>query len=99
MPENRQGFAHLFIWYHAPEYLETDLRNWLLDVEKKLGVKGELFLRKDSDSENRDRVTFMETYKNVDEAFITRLESLATRQPWYNKLISPRRCEAFNRIE
>lgn len=99
MPESNQGFGHLFIWYHAPETLEADLRSWLLDVEEKLGVKGELFLREERDSEGSIRVTFMETYRNVDEGFITQLEALATRQSWYNKLLSPRRCEAFNRIE
>lgn len=99
MPESKQEFAHLFIWYHAPEHLEADLRNWLVDVEEKLGVKGELFLRKEKDSENRVRVTFMETYRNVNEDFITQLESLAAHQSWYSELLSPRRCEAFNRIE
>ncbi|MDX8403437.1 MAG: DUF4936 family protein [Mariprofundaceae bacterium] len=99
MPESKQGFAHLFIWYLAPEHLEADFRDWLLDVEESLGVKGELFLRKDKDSENRVRMTFMETYRNVDEGFITRLEALASHQSWHSKLLSPRRCEAFNRIE
>lgn len=99
MPEEKQGFAHLFIWYHAPEHLEAELRSWLLDVEEKLGVQGELFLRRDRDSENRDRVTFMETYRDVDESFITELEALATHQSWCSELLSSRRCEAFNRIE
>jgi len=71
----------------------------LADVEEKLGVKGELFLRKDRDSKNHVRVTFMETYRNVDEGFIARLETLASHQSWHDKLLSPRRCEAFNRIE
>ena len=99
MPESKQGFGHLFIWYHAPESLEADLRNWLADVEEKLGVKGELFLREEKDSKGRMSVTFMETYRNVNEDFITQLEALASHQSWRNELLSPRQCEAFNRIE
>jgi len=95
MPE----FAHLFIWYHAPIELESELRDWLRMVEESLGSKGELFQREDLDSDGTRRITFMETYRNVDDAFITRLEALASHQAWHQKIQSPRRCEAFNRIE
>jgi len=95
MPE----FAHLFIWYRAPRELEAELRKWLLLVEEMLDIKGELFQREDLDSEGNTRTTFMESYRNVDDIFITRLEALASRQPWHQNIQSPRRCEAFNRIE
>jgi len=95
MPE----FAHLFIWYLAPLELESELREWLLLVEEMLDVKGELFQREDMDSEGNRRITFMETYRDVDDAFISKLEALASRQPWHQNIQSPRRCEAFNRIE
>lgn len=101
MPEvqNDNGFPHLFIWYLAPDDIEPVLRQWLREVEQQLGVRGELFLRRDRDSEGDLRTTFMETYRNVDEDFIAKLETLAARQPWSAQLLSPRRCEVFNRIE
>jgi len=97
--ENSSGFAHLFIWYLAPDAIESVLRQWLSEVERKLGVRGELFLRRDQDSEGNPRTTFMESYRHVDEGFIAELEALAEQQPWHEQLLSPRRCEAFNRIE
>ncbi len=97
--EGRQGFPHLFIWYHAPGYLEADLREWLRQVQQELGIEGELFLREERDVDGNPRMTFMETYRNVNEELVVQLESLASRQPWFQQLDSPRRCEAFNRIE
>lgn len=99
MAEMDNKFPHLFIWYHAPEEIEPVLRQWLDEVEQQLGVRGELFVRRDRDSAGAPRTTFMETYRNVSENFISELEILATRQPWLEQLLSPRRCEAFNRIE
>jgi hypothetical protein len=99
MLENDSPFPHLFIWYVAPDGIEPILRLWLKEVEAKLGVKGELFLRRDRDKEGKPRTTFMETYREVDEPFIATLEAMACQQPWHTQLISPRRCEAFNRIE
>ncbi len=83
----------------APEAIEPDLRLWLKEVDEKLDVKGELFLRKDQDSSGHPRTTFMETYRNVDESFISNIELLAEQKSWFRQLQSPRRCEAFNRIE
>ncbi|MFC1536699.1 DUF4936 family protein [Pseudomonadota bacterium] len=97
--EPGHDFPHLFIWYLAPAAMEPLLRQWLREVEKKLGIKGELFLRSDTDSEGKVRTTFMETYRDVDNTFITNLEALAAQQPWNNQLLTARRCEAFNRIE
>ena len=99
MHENELEFAHLFIWYTAPDAIEPVLRQWLKEVEIRLGVQGELFLRRDRDSSGNPRTTFMETYREVDEPFIAALEALASRQPWSEQLHSPRQCEAFNRIE
>ena len=99
MLENDPLFPHLFIWYVAPDAIEPVLRHWLKEVELKLEVKGELFLRRDRDQEGNPRTTFMETYRGIDESFIAALETLASQQPWHTQLISPRRCEAFNRIE
>lgn len=96
---SNDSFPHLFIWYVAPESIEPVLRQWLKEVEEKLGVCGELFLRKDEDRDGNPRTTFMETYREVDESFIAALEALAAQQPWHDQLYSPRRCEAFNRIE
>lgn len=93
------SFPHLFIWYIAPDSIEAELRQWLQQVERSLGVRGELFLRRDRDSEGRQRTTFMETYRNVDKSFISALDGLAMQQPWSEQLLSPRRCEAFDRIE
>jgi len=97
--ENRNAFPHLFIWYRAPDAIEPILRQWLKEVEEKLGVRGELFLRRDKDSEGHPRTTFMETYRNVGDGFVTDLEAMAAQQPWIGQLLSPRRCEAFDRIE
>lgn len=101
MPDiiNSNGFRHLFIWYLAPDAIEPVLRLWLSEVEEKLGVRGELFLRRDRDREGNPRTTFMETYRDIDEYFITELEALAAQQPWSAQLLTPRRCEAFDRIE
>jgi len=95
MPET----SNLFIWYHAPRELEEVLAKWLAQVETTLGVRGELFVRETSDSEGRERTTFMEAYRSADEAFTMQLEELAVDQPWITSLISPRRCEAFKRVE
>jgi len=97
--ENHNAFRYLFIWYLAPDAIEPVLRQWLKEVEEKLGVRGELFLRRDRDREGVPRTTFMETYRDIDDNFIAALESLAVRQPWSEQLLTPRRCEAFNRIE
>jgi len=99
MSEEKQLFPHLFIWYLAPDEIEPILRQWLNEVDERLGVKGELFLRRDHDSSGNPRTTFMETYRNVDESFISKVELLAKQQPWQSQLLSPRRCEAFERIE
>ena len=92
-------FPHLFIWYIAPDAIEPVLRQWQNEVEERLGVRGELFMRRDTDSEGNPRTTFMETYKEVDESFISELEALASAQPWQSQLLTPRRCETFDRIE
>jgi len=92
-------FPHLFIWYVAPDAIEPILRRWQKEVEERLGVKGELFLRRDKDRDGNPRTTFMETYKEVDESFISSLDALASAQPWQSQLLTPRRCETFDRIE
>jgi len=92
-------FPHLFIWYIAPDAIEPILRQWQREVEERLGVKGELFMRCDRDSDGNPRTTFMETYREVDESFISSLEALASAQPWQSQLLTPRRCETFDRIE
>jgi len=94
-----ETFPHLFIWYVAPDAIEPILRQWLKEVETRLGVRGELFLRRDKDRDGNPRTTFMETYREVDESFISGLEALAAVQPWQSQLITPRRCETFDRIE
>jgi len=99
MPDSENGFPHLFIWYLAPEAIEPVLRQWLKEVEQQLGIRGRLFVRRDTSSDGNPRTTFMETYHHVDEPFVAELETLAARQPWIGQLLSPRRCEAFNRIE
>ncbi len=98
MPEKRTPDS-LFIWYLAPAAMEPVLRQWLKEVEIKLGVKGELFLRSDTDSEGNLRTTFMETFRNIGNSFVSDLEALADQQVWSEQLLSSRRCEAFNRIE
>lgn len=100
MPEiKHEAFPHLFIWYIAPDAIEPVLRQWLKEVEARLGIRGELFLRRDKDRDGNSRTTFMETYKEVDESFISSLEALASAQPWQSQLFTPRRCETFDRIE
>lgn len=94
-----EAFPHLFIWYVAPAAIEPILRQWLQEVEEQLGAHGQLFLRHDKDHDGHPRTTFMETYKEVDESFIAALEALAAAQPWQSQLLTPRRCEIFNRIE
>jgi hypothetical protein len=97
--DHETAFPHLFIWYIAPDGIEPVLRQWLNEVETQLGVHGELFLRRDQDNDGNPRTTFMETYREVDETFISALETLAKAQPWQSQLLTPRRCEAFDRIE
>ena len=92
-------FPHLFIWYVAPDAIEPVLRQWQDEVEERFGLRGKLFLRRDKDRDGNPRTTFMETYKEVDESFISGLEALASAQPWYSQLLTPRRCETFDRIE
>ena len=99
MSDSSTPFPHLFVWYIAPDAIEPVLRQWLGEVETQLGVRGELFLRRDQDRDGNPRTTFMETYREVDESFIASLEALANAQPWQQQLLSPRRCEAFDRIE
>lgn len=94
-----ETFPHLFIWYVAPDAIEPILRHWQKEVEERLGVQGELFMRRDKDRDGNPRTTFMETYRQVDESFISALEALASAQPWQSQLITPRRCETFARID
>lgn len=77
-----------FIWYHAEDKQEPDLINWINSVEQEAGVRGKLFIRKTS-----DKTTFMETYCNVSQATINRIEKLAASSPLFEN--TERRCESF----
>ena len=80
-----------FIWYHANENMEPKLLEWLKKVEEKADVRGQLFIRKES-----EKTTFMETYKNVSRATINRIEKMAAGQPIFNDI--HRQCESFVEI-
>ncbi len=78
-----------FIWYHADEKHEANLINWLSTVEQQAGVQGKLFVRKENN-------TFMETYSDVSQATIDRIEKLAASTPLFESI--ERRCESFVEI-
>ena len=80
-----------FIWFHADAALESELLKWLDSVEEQAGVRGKLFIRKDE-----NKVTFMESYSDVSSATISRIESMAAKQPLFQHI--ERRCESFVKI-
>jgi len=85
--------ASIFVWYHADAALESELLDWLQLVERDLGVCGRFYIRQ------TDKTTFMEVYESVESGILARIETLAARQPWIDRLQSPRRAECFNKVE
>ncbi|HXH72303.1 MAG TPA: DUF4936 family protein [Mariprofundaceae bacterium] len=89
MPE-----ASAFIWYHAEASLQSQLLGWLQQVESRFGVRGQLFVR-----HAPEKTTFMELYDSVESATLVQIEALAARQPWIDRMQSPRHAECFNKVE
>jgi len=83
----------IFVWYHADAGLEPTLIDWLAEVHRQTGLSGRLYVRR------TDKITFMEVYESVESGALARIESLAARQPWIDRLLSPRRAECFNKVE
>ncbi len=82
-----------FIWYEADENLETDLLEWMGQVEAEADIKGAFYIRK----QDNGRATFMEAYNHVTTATINRIERLAANQKLFKDI--DRRCESFVRID
>ena len=81
-----------FIWYHAEEKLESELMQWIDEVQEKADVQGKLYVRKES-----DKTTFMESYSDVTSSTIKRIEKMACENPLFANI--ERRCESFMRID
>ncbi len=82
-----------FIWYHAEEKLESELMQWVDEVQKKADVQGKLYVRKENDT----TTTFMESYSDVTSSTIKRIEKMASENPLFADI--ERRCESFVRID
>jgi len=90
----RDAPATAFIWYHAEAELEAELQRWVRQTGHGLSIGARLMIRRQA-----DRTTFMEIYElpaDCDpDSFVMQIEQQAGRQPWFERLQSPRRAELF----
>jgi len=85
--------SSVFVWYHADATMEPLLLDWLSEIHRLIGISGRLYVR------HTDKTTFMEVYESVESGALARIETLAARQPWIDRLQSPRRAECFNKVD
>lgn len=83
--------ASAFIWYQTDSGREPELTAWLEEVKEITSIEGKLYIRNQN-----DKTTFMESYADLSQAMIERIEKLAAKQAVFADI--ERHCESFQPI-